>query len=218
MATPAGAADLGGPAEQAELTGPAGPAELAALDRREQLRRLIVDLAVIRGRVVLASGRQADYYVDLRRVTLHHQAAPLTGHLLIDLLEERGLVAGEDYAAVGGLTMGADPVAAAMLHAAAARGLDLDAFVVRKGAKAHGLQRQIEGPAVAGRPVIAVEDTSTTGGSVIAAVEALREAGAEVKAVAVIVDRSTGARARIEALGLDYHYLFGLEDLGLAEI
>jgi orotate phosphoribosyltransferase len=188
---------------------------LGTLDPREQLRRLVIDLAVIRGRVTLASGREADYYVDLRRVTLHHLAAPLVGHLLLDLLEERGLLAGEDYAAVGGLTMGADPVAAAMLHAAASRGLDLDAFVVRKDAKAHGLQRRVEGPAVAGRAVIAVEDTSTTGGSVITAVDALREAGAEVKAVAVIVDRATGAQARIEALGLPYHYLFGLSDLDL---
>ncbi|MDR2372818.1 MAG: orotate phosphoribosyltransferase [Bifidobacteriaceae bacterium] len=192
-----------------------GPVDLAGLDPREQLRLLVSELAVIRGRVRLASGREADYYVDLRRVTLHHRAAPLTGHLLIDLLEDRGLVAGDDYAAVGGLTMGADPVAAAMLHAAAARGLDLDAFVVRKEAKAHGLQRRVEGPSVAGRAVVAVEDTSTTGGSVITAVEALRAAGADVKAVAVIVDRATGAQARIESLGLPYFYLFGLADLGL---
>ena len=110
--------------------------------------------------------------------------------------------------------MGADPVAAAMLHAAASRGLDLDAFVVRKDAKAHGLQRRIEGPDVSGRPVVAVEDTSTTGGSVITAVEALREAGADVKAVAVIVDRDTGAAQKITAeLGIPYHYLFGLSDL-----
>jgi orotate phosphoribosyltransferase len=184
-------------------------------DPRERLRRLVTDLAVVHGRVTLASGREADYYVDLRRVTLHGLAAPLIGHQMLDLLEENGLLAGEDYKAVGGLTMGADPVAAAMSHAAASRGLALDAFVVRKDAKAHGLHRRIEGPDVAGRPVIAVEDTSTTGGSVITAVEALREAGADVRAVAVIVDRSTGAQERIEALGLPYHSLFGLADLGL---
>jgi orotate phosphoribosyltransferase len=183
---------------------------------RLQLLRLIERLALVHGRVTLASGRQADYYVDLRRVTLHHQAAPLVGHLLLDMLEEGGLVAGDDYLAVGGLTLGADPVASAMLHAAASRGLNLDAFVVRKDAKAHGLQRRIEGPDVVGCPVVAVEDTSTTGGSVLTAVEALRQAGAQVKAVAVIVDRATAARQRIEALGLPYHYLFDLTDLGLA--
>lgn len=182
---------------------------------REQLRDLVTELAVVHGKVTLSSGREADYYVDLRRVTLHHRAAPLVGHVLLDLLEEVGLGAGE-VDAVGGLTLGADPVATAILHAAASRGQDLDAFVVRKEGKAHGLQRRIEGPDVAGRRVVAVEDTSTTGGSVLTAVEALREAGADVVGVAVIVDRGTGARERIEAEGLPYHYVFDLADLGLA--
>jgi orotate phosphoribosyltransferase len=182
---------------------------------REQLRDLIKDLAVVHGRITLASGKEADYYVDLRRITLHHQAAPLVGHLLLDLLEEQGF-GPADIDAVGGLTLGADPVATSLLHAAAARGLELDAFVVRKENKAHGLQRRIEGPEVAGRKVVAVEDTSTTGGSVLTAVEALREAGADVVAVAVIVDRNTGSRERIEEAGLPYIYLYGLEDLGLA--
>jgi orotate phosphoribosyltransferase len=191
------------------------PAALASLEPREQLRRLVRDLAVVMGRVTLASGRDADYYVDLRRVTLHHRAAPLVGHVMLDFLEEAGLGPGEADA-VGGLTMGADPVAGALLHAAAARGLALDAFVVRKESKSHGLQRRIEGPDVAGRTVLVVEDTSTTGGSALTAVEALREAGARIAGVAVIVDRSTGARERIEAAGLGYHALFGLADLGLA--
>lgn len=182
---------------------------------REQLRALISELAVVHGRVTLASGKEADYYVDLRRVTLHHRAAPLIGHLMLDLLEEQGFGPGE-IDAVGGLTLGADPVAGALLHAAASRGMDLDAFVVRKEGKAHGMQRRIEGPDVAGRRVVAVEDTSTTGGSVMTAVDALREAGAEVVAVAVIVDRATGARERIEAEGLPYLHLYGLADLGLA--
>jgi orotate phosphoribosyltransferase len=181
---------------------------------REQLRDLITELAVVHGPVTLASGKEADYYVDLRRVTLHHRAAPLVGHVLLDLLEEVGLGVGE-IDAVGGLTMGADPVAAALLHAAASRGQDLDAFVVRKEGKSHGLQRRIEGPDVAGKRVVAVEDTSTTGGSALTAVEALRAAGAEVLAVAVIVDRDTGAKERIEAEGLPYHFVFGRAELGL---
>jgi orotate phosphoribosyltransferase len=175
----------------------------------EVLLRLVRDLAVVQGRVVLASGREADYYVDLRRITLHARAAPLVGRVMLDLVPDWS------FEAAGGLTMGADPVAGAMLHAAAARGRDLDAFVVRKTGKAHGLQRRIEGPDVAGRRVLAVEDTSTTGGSVLAAVEALREAGAEVVGVAVIVDRDTGAREAIEAAGLPYRFAFGLADLGL---
>lgn len=181
---------------------------------REQLRDLISDLAVVRGRVTLASGKEADYYVDLRRVTLHHAAAPLIGHLMLDALEEAGY-GPADIDAVGGLTLGADPVATAILHAASSRGLALDAFVVRKESKSHGLQRRIEGPDVAGRTVVAVEDTSTTGGSVMTAVETLREAGATVAAVAVIVDRDTGARQAIEAAGLPYIALYGSADLGL---
>ena len=177
---------------------------------RAQLSKLVRELAVVHGAVTLSSGRTADYYIDLRRVTLHAQAAPLAGRVMLDL------IAGWDVDAVGGLTMGADPVATAMLHAASAQGRTLDAFVVRKEGKAHGLQRRIEGPDVAGRRVVAVEDTSTTGGSVLTAVEALREAGAQVVGVAVIVDRDTGARQRIEEAGVPYRWALGLDDLGLA--
>nr|WP_019812527.1 orotate phosphoribosyltransferase [Saccharomonospora saliphila] len=175
-----------------------------------ELARLVTELCVIRGRVRLASGAEADYYVDLRRATLHHAAAPLIGTLL------RQLTADWDYVAVGGLTLGADPVATAMLHSAAAEDVVLDAFVVRKSLKEHGTQRRIEGMEVAGQRVLAVEDTSTTGGSVLTAVEALREAGATVVGVATVVDRDTGAREAIEKEGLAYRSLLGLDDLGLA--
>ena len=181
---------------------------------RARLAELVNELAVVRGKVTLASGLESNFYVDMRRATLHHEAAPLIGHVMLDLLEENGFSV-DEADAVGGLTMGADPVATAMLHAAAARGLDLDAFVVRKAAKDHGMKRQIEGPSVEGKRVVVLEDTSTTGGSPIQAVEALRAAGAQVLAVAVIVDRNTGARERIEAADLPYLYALGLEDLDL---
>jgi orotate phosphoribosyltransferase len=174
---------------------------------RDYLRTLIVELAVVPGRVILSSGQEADSYIDLRRITLHHEAAPLVGRVLLDL------TADWNYAAVGGLTLGADPIAGAMLHVAAAQGRELDAFVVRKSEKTHGLQRRIEGPDVSGRRVLAVEDTSTTGGSVLTAVDALREAGADVVGVAVIVDR--GAGDAIRSAGLDYRSAYSLTDLGL---
>ena len=139
---------------------------------------------------------------------------PLVGHVMLDHLEELGFGPGE-VDAVGGLTLGADPIADALLHAAASRGLALDAFVVRKAAKTHGMQRRIEGPDIAGRRVVVVEDTTTTGGSPIEAIEAAREAGAEVVAVATIVDRATGAGEAIKALGVPYHPLFSLQDVGL---
>jgi orotate phosphoribosyltransferase len=175
----------------------------------EDLLRQIVDKAVVRGRVTLSSGREADSYVDLRRITLDASAAPLVGRVMLALVEDLELDA------VGGLTLGADPVATAMLHAAAAQGRRLDAFVVRKEGKAHGLQRRIEGPDVTGRRVLALEDTSTTGGSVLKAVEALREADAEVAAVAVIVDRATGAREAVESAGLEYRTAYEAHELGL---
>jgi orotate phosphoribosyltransferase len=177
--------------------------------KKSELIAAIKELAVIHGKVTLASGREADYYVDLRRVTLDGQAAPLVGAVM------RELTAGLDFEAVGGLTLGADPVAVAMLHDAAHAGQRLDAFVVRKEAKTHGLQRRIEGTEVAGRKVLVVEDTSTTGGSVMTAVDAVREAGGEVVAVAVIVDRETGAKERVESSGVPYLYAVSLADLGL---
>jgi orotate phosphoribosyltransferase len=171
---------------------------------REELLDLIKELAVVHGRVVLSSGREADYYVDLRRVTLHHRAAPLIGAVMLDL------TADWSYDAVGGLTLGADPVATAMLHASGGK---VDAFVVRKSEKQHGLQRRIEGPSVGGRRVLAVEDTSTTGGSVLTAVEALVAEDAEVVGVAVIVDRGAGDAVR--AAGFEYRAAYSLADLGL---
>jgi orotate phosphoribosyltransferase len=120
-----------------------------------------------------------------------------------------------DVAAVGGLTMGADPIAAAVLHQGAARGLGYDAFVVRKEPKDHGRGRQVEGPDLEGKRVIVLEDTSTTGGSPLAAIEALLKVGAEIAGVAVVVDRNTGARERIEAAGYPYFAAIGLADLGL---
>ncbi|AFA75397.1 orotate phosphoribosyltransferase PyrE [Gordonia polyisoprenivorans VH2] len=174
---------------------------------REVLAELVKELSVVHGKVTLSSGKEADYYVDLRRATLHHQASPLIGTLM------RQLTADWEYDAVGGLTLGADPVATSIMHAG---GRAIDAFVVRKAAKTHGMQRRIEGPDISGRRVLVVEDTSTTGASPSTAVEAAREAGATVIGVATVVDRDTGADEVIEALGVPYRSLLTLADLGLA--
>ncbi|CAN2230499.1 PyrE Orotate phosphoribosyltransferase [actinobacterium SCGC AAA044-D11] len=177
------------------------------MNSREKLREEILKKAVVHGKVILSSGKEADYYVDLRRVTLDSVAAPLVGEVMLDLTKDL------EFDAVGGLTLGADPVATAMMHVAASKGRNLDSFVVRKAEKAHGLQRRIEGPDVKGRRVLAVEDTSTTGGSVMTAVEALKEAGAIVVGVAVIVER--GAAPLIAENGLKYLAAYQLADLGL---
>ncbi|MBG0738233.1 orotate phosphoribosyltransferase [Paeniglutamicibacter antarcticus] len=180
---------------------------------RSRLLELIKELAIVRGKVILSSGAEADYYIDLRRITLHHEASRLVGQVMLALLDDAGITG---IAAAGGLTMGADPVGTALMHAAADQDRAIDAFVVRKAQKSYGMGRQVEGPQVRGRRVVALEDTSTTGGSAMTAVEALRRAGAEVAAVAVIVDRDTGSKERIEAeAGVPYLFAFSKTDLGL---
>ncbi|MCL2471713.1 MAG: orotate phosphoribosyltransferase [Propionibacteriaceae bacterium] len=174
----------------------------------EALVQAIKNEAIVWGRVTLSSGREADYYVDMRRVTLDGAAAPLVGRVM------RTLTADWQYDAVGGLTLGADPVATSMLHSAAANGQRLDCFVVRKEQKTHGMRRQVEGPDIQGRRVLVVEDTSTTGESVLQAVSAVQAAGGIPVGVAVVVDRATGAKEAIEATGLTYRYAVGAADLG----
>jgi orotate phosphoribosyltransferase len=175
---------------------------------KSELIEQIKQKAVVHGKVILSSGKEADYYVDLRRVTLDAVAAPLVGQAMLEATKEF------EYEAVGGLTLGADPVATAMMHEAKKQGRILNSFVVRKEGKAHGLQRRIEGPDVKGKRVLAVEDTSTTGGSVLTAVDALNEAGAIVVGVAVVVDR--GAGKKIEDAGLKYVSVVSLQELGLS--
>ena len=186
------------------------PSDSPVFAARARLLELIKAKAIVHGKVTLSSGREADYYVDLRRITLDGEAAPLVGLVMNEMTKDL------DFEAVGGLTLGADPVATAMLHASAAAGRRLDAFVVRKSGKAHGLQQRIEGPSIRGRRVLIVEDTTTTGASPMDAVSAAREEGAEVVAVATIADRATGAREKLEAQGLTYVTAYSLEELGLA--
>jgi orotate phosphoribosyltransferase len=178
-----------------------------AVDDREELLAGIKAKGIVHGDFVLSSGQHASSYVDLRRVLLDGRLAPLAGRVLLNATADLS------YDAVGGLTLGADPVATAMLHAAANRGTPIDAFVVRKTEKTHGLQRRIEGPAVAGRRVLALEDTSTTGSSVLTAVEVLEAAGADVVGVAVLVDR--GARQKVVDRGLPYVAVYEVDELDL---
>ncbi len=182
-------------------------------DIRQQLIDYISADAVFHGDFTLTSGKKASFYVDLRRVSLDHRVAPLIGRVMLDLIADI-----PDVAAVGGMTMGADPVAAAVLHQGAARGAAYDAFVVRKEPKDHGRGKQVEGPDLAGKRVIVLEDTSTTGGSPLKAIEALLKVGAEIAGVAVVVDRNTGAREVIEAAGYPYFAAIGLDDLGLTNV
>jgi orotate phosphoribosyltransferase len=171
------------------------------------LKSAILENAIVKEEVVLSSGEKSNYYIDLRRITLSSSYSPLVGSAMLELTRDL------DYEAVGGLTLGADPVATSMMHIARLAGRNLDAFVVRKAEKSHGLQKRIEGPEVAGKRVLVVEDTSTTGKSLLMAVEALRDAGAVVVGCAVVVDR--GARSRFVSESLIYRYLYDLQELAL---
>ena len=177
---------------------------------REQLIDLITSEAVFHGDFTLTSGKKATYYIDLRKLSLDHRAAPLIGQVMLDLIDDI-----DGVVAVGGLTMGADPIASAIMHQGVAQGKVYDSFVVRKEPKDHGRGRQVEGPDLAGKRVVVVEDTSTTGGSPLKAIEALQLVGAVIAAVAVVVDRQAPAKERIEAAGFEYRYAIGLDDLGL---
>ena len=179
-------------------------------DVREQLIDYIKKDAVFHGDFTLTSGKKATYYVDMRKVSLDHRVAPLIGQVMVELIDQI-----PNVDAVGGLTMGADPIASAVLHQGAALGRNYDAFVVRKEPKDHGRGKQVEGPDLDGKRVVVLEDTSTTGGSPLRAIEALEKVGAQVVGVAVVVDRNTGAKEKIEAAGYPYFYAVGLADLGL---
>ena len=177
---------------------------------RDQLIEFISQEAVHHGDFTLTSGQKASFYVDLRQVSLDHRVAPLIGEVMLELVEEF-----EPVDAIGGLTMGADPIASAIMHRGVLAGKKYDALVVRKEPKDHGRGRQIEGPDVKGKRIVVVEDTSTTGGSPLKAARAIENAGGEVVAVCVVVDRNTGADRIIEEAGYPYRAALRLGDLDL---
>ncbi len=175
------------------------------MDARARLIAELREHALVIGPVTLSSGATAEYYVDAKRAILRPEGFSALGELVATLAGELGATA------VGGLTMGADPVACAAL----AGGADVKAFFVRKDSKAHGLQRKVEGPLLEdGDRCLVVEDVSTTGGSALQAVTALREAGHEVVAVLTVLDRLAGARERIAAdAGVPFHPLTTIDEV-----
>ncbi len=180
---------------------------MTALDAdRQTLLDLIKDEAVFHGDFTLSSGKKATYYVDLRKVSLDHRVAPLIGQVMLDLIADI-----PDVAAVGGMTMGADPVACAAL----AGGADVKAFFVRKEVKAHGLARRVEGPLLDGDDrCLVVEDVVSTGGSTIKAIEALQEEGLKVCGVVSVLDRLMGGGERVAAAaGAPYLALTTIDDV-----
>jgi orotate phosphoribosyltransferase len=181
-------------------------------DVRAQLVALLRSRSVLHGEFVLASGRRSSYYIDCRRTTMHARGQVLIGDLALAALRAEGWAP----RAVGGLTLGADPVACAIARASAAGAEPIDAFTVRKSAKAHGTRGRIEGCFEPGAPVVVVEDVITSGGSALEAVAAVRAADGNVLGVLAVVDRDEGGRAAIEHAGLRVRSLIALGEL-LAE-
>jgi orotate phosphoribosyltransferase len=181
--------------------------EPAALDR------LLLERSVKRGHFVLASGRTSSFYIDARLTTMSAEGLVLIGRLGLAALRERGWTA----RAVGGLTMGADPVAYAIATQSVAAPPILNAFSVRKEAKAHGTGRRVEGNFASGDPVVVVEDVITTGGSALQAIEAIREEGGIVLGILAVVDREEGGRATLEAAGWPVVALTTATRLGLRQ-
>ena len=176
---------------------------------RDRLLALLLERSFRVGDFVLASGARSRFYVDCRTTTTHAEGQALIGRLGLALLRESGLAPG----AVGGLTMGADPVAYAIAHTSWLAGDPVNAFTVRKEPKAHGTGKRVEGCFAAGDRVVVVEDVITTGGSALKAIQAVEAEGGTVLAVLALVDREEGGREAVEGAGYPVHALFRVSEL-----
>ena len=176
---------------------------------REELMKLVKS-TVAEGTVTLASGAKSDFYIDGRQTTLDSRGLQLTAQLMWERIKKMSVTA------VGGPTMGADPIVAGILMAAAAEGVHLKGFLIRKEAKAHGMQKWVEGPALKdGERVVIIEDVVTSGGSAIKAIEGMNtQYKPKVVKVLCLVDRQAGATEKLKAAGYEYEALFTRKDLG----
>ena len=161
------------------------------------------------GDFTLASGKKATYYLDGKQITLHSEGLRLVSEGLLALMQ------GVDATAIGGMSIGADPIVGGMLAIAAGQGRDLAGFLVRKESKGHGTQKYIEGPVTPGQKVVIVEDVVTTGGSSILAAERAQEFGLEVVLVLAIIDRMEGGRQNFEKAGYPFKSLLTIADFGI---
>ncbi len=177
------------------------------MNKFDQLREIIGRDAVKFGKFTLSSGKESDLYVDLRKVTLSPVGASIIGEFISGIIRDRKVDA------VGGMSIGADPIATAVSLAAYRGGREIMAFLVRKTQKTHGTGNVIEGPVKPGMRVLVVEDVITTGASTISAIERVREAGMEVDLVVAIFDRMEGGREAIEALGVEVQALLTRKDI-----
>jgi orotate phosphoribosyltransferase len=178
---------------------------------RNELQALIKEQALKFGNFTLASGKQANYYLDCKQVTLNARGACLIGESILEKIQSLGPLPDS----VGGMAIGADPITAAIITIAGLKKLSLTGVLIRKEAKGHGLQKYIEGPVQPGQSIVIVEDVVTTGGSSILAIERCQEFGLQVASVICIIDRLQGGEANFAAKGIPLHSLFTIRDFGL---
>lgn len=180
-----------------------------AEDKKTRLKEKLFERAIKLGDFTLASGRKSNYYINGKMATLDSEGVNLVAEIMLDMLGDT------DCEAVGGPTLGADPMVGAIIALAHSRGRKLTGFIVRKESKGHGTKSLIEGPLDKGMKTVIVEDVATTGGSVIKAINAVRDFGCEVIKVMVIVDRAEGAIENFKKLNMPYEAIFSKEELGL---
>ena len=180
-------------------------------DLNAELRDLIAQRAVRRGRFQLASGREASFYIDAKQVVLDAHGAMLVGRVILERLRAHGTLP----AAVGGMSIGADPITAAVVTMAGVAGLPLKGFMVRKEPKDHGTKKYVEGPVQPGQRVVIVEDVTTTGGSSLLAIDRAIEFGLVVERLVAVIDRLAGGREALAARGIPLESLVTIRDLGI---
>jgi orotate phosphoribosyltransferase len=178
-------------------------------NQRNQLLELIKKEAVFKGDYTLSSGKKSSYYIDLRLITMSAEGAYLIANILFDELKD------ENIDAIGGLTLGADPIASAYAAISFLRGKPSSAYIIRKEEKKHGKAKLIEGPLKKGARVVIVDDVATSGGSLVKAIDAVEKAGCKVVKVMSIVDRNEGASIELAKRGYSLQSLYNLKDLGV---
>ncbi len=174
----------------------------------EKLKQILIENSILRGKFTLASGKESDYYIDARRTTLHPEGVYLVGEIFLEEIKKDS-----EITVVGGPTMGADPIVGSLLSASHRHDHPLRGFLVRKREKDHGTGKLIEGNLNPRDAAAIVEDVVTTGGSVVNAVKAVQDIGAEVRKVLVIVDREEGAREKFSDMGIEFYSIFRISEL-----
>ncbi|MEW6144911.1 MAG: orotate phosphoribosyltransferase [Thermodesulfobacteriota bacterium] len=179
-----------------------------ASEKIDILKRILLENSILRGKFMLASGKESDYYIDARITTLHPEGVSLVADIFLEEIKHDPLIG-----AVGGPTMGADPIVGALLGASYRGNYPLRGFLVRKKEKEHGTGKLVEGNLRSGDNAAIVEDVVTSGGSVITAVDAVRSTGALARKILVIVDREEGAAEKFREMGIDFYSIFKISEI-----